>query len=258
MQISYTYKGKPRTLTSPDKWSEMTEAQFVATVRIFKQYPTKPEIIWALPLVLLSIPRNEFLQFNIAYRHQLLIQFQHFAEFKDLPHTWLIPKIRVKNRDWLAPNPKLSDLTFAEFMFLETMLERYQKKNDPFELDRFIAILYRRPIYFGKRPIFAAELVEFYAEKLKNIDSGLKEAILLNYIGWKSNLKNIFRDAFENDGSGGHQKSNWLEQAIRLAEHRQSEVEIIKKTNFYEIMSSLNLRIKDHKQSLKAINTQKP
>lgn len=249
MDISYTYKGEKITRSGPDNWSGMNTEQFVACVRILDSLESHPEKVWALPVVLLGMRLKEFFSMTIAQRHSLLASLQHLSEFKNLPTKWMIPSIEVRFMKWYGPNEKLSDLVFAEFMFAETMLDRYYSKKDEYELDRFIAILYRPRAFLsgGQRSKFDQKTVDGRAKLLKNVDRSLKRAILLNYQGWKIHLRTLFKHAFKEAEAGAKvQKSNWLEQAIRLAEHRQSEVDVIKTTNLYEVLSSFNLRIKDH------------
>lgn len=246
MEISYTYKGKRVVRTGPDTWEQMSAQQYIATIRAINIIEQEPEKTWALPVILLGIPLREYFGMSMAQRHVLIGYFHHLSEFNDLPKDWMLPSIQVGWHKWYGPNKRLTDLIFAEFMFAESMLERYYSKHDEWELDRFIAILYRPKSWFGKRHDFNNKLVDERAKQLIKLDKATKMAILLNYQGWKKHLKKLYKYAFQEAKQGEKaQKSNWLEQATRLAEHRQSELTAIKNTSFYEVMSNINLRIKD-------------
>lgn len=253
-KIQYSIGGKARYFEGPSEWKEMNSQQYLATIKILLSVESSSENVWAIPPILLNIPLKEYFQMNITQRTTLLVSFQHLREFKELPVKWLISKIKVGVRIWHGPNEKLSNLVFAEFMYAETMLERYYKKKDSWELDRFIAIFYRPNNFLGSRPKFDNKQVDERAKALKNLPFHVKTAILLNYQGWKYNLKRLFPYVFQEGSSEDTtQSSNWLEQAVRLAEHKQSEVDVIKNTNLYEILASFNLRLKDHEAYKKSL-----
>jgi hypothetical protein len=51
---------------------------------------------------------------------------------------------------------------------------------------------------------------------------------------------------------------SWLETALRLANNSQSEFNVVKQSNLYEVMANLNTKIKDNKAlKLEIENAQK-
>lgn len=281
--INYNYQGTPKTCLGVEKWSEMTIQQFLPAVRAIHQTAKhKPETRYMLPLICSNISKADYLKFNQLQAMQLVAAFDFLLEYQDLPSKWLVPKLEIKkgeNRTHYderkkahfnykqilpatilnGPTDKLKNLVFEEFMYAESMFDAYIKKEQETHLNQFVAILFRpkgrdKNLTGDVREVFNKHSVDRRADLIKSLPMADRQAVLLNYIGCKAILPTLYKDLFSTADPAEQQEKqsfSWLDVAYRMAEHRPSELETLKRQNLHEVLASLNLKVRDNK-ALKA------
>lgn len=256
--ITYTMAGPPpqnKTAWGVEKWSELTEKQFLPAVRAIMMSIENPAAKYMLPLICSNIPKEDYRKFSHVQVAQILAAFDHLLEYNDLPVKWMIPKLEVghivKNKflplqDLYGPGDKLKNLVFEEFMYAESMADKFKKDDNPHYLDQFVAILYRpkkrdKTLHGDVREAFNRHSVEERALKIERIDRAAKVAVHLNYLGCKALFPKLYPALFsEKDPNAGAARSSfsWLDMAYRFVNHVPTELETFKKLNLHEVLAS--------------------
>lgn len=269
--IRYTLAGNPpiqKTAWGVEKWSEMNEQQFLPAVRAILMSVENPAARYMLPLICSNISKEDYRRLSHVQSAQVMAAFDHLLEYKDLPTKWMIPKLKIAHiienkylpmQALYGPGDKLKNLVFEEFMYAESMIEKFKKDNNTHYLDQFVAILYRpkkrdKNLHGDVREAFNRHSVEERTRKIEKIDKASKEAIHLNYLGCKALLPKLYPALFsDSDPNAGAARSSftWLDMAYRFVNHQPTELETFKKLNLHEVLASLNLKVKDD-QALKA------
>lgn len=283
--IIYVIHKQPRTAWGAEKWSELNEKQFLPAVKTIFMAMKRPEAKYQIPLYCSNLPKDDYLQFNPIQSAQVLAAFDHLMLFNDLPDKWMLPKLEIPafiptgkeiqeedgkktifvkvmpTTTLYGPDDKLKNLVFEEFMYAESMLDAYRRFKKQTYLDQFIAILYR-PKGGNKdrtgdiREPFNKHSVDRRALAVASLDEATKFAVELNYLGCKARFPALYKSLFSEvnpDQNAGPARGSfsWLDVAHRIAEHRPSEIETLKRQNLHEVLASLNLKVKDN-EALKA------
>lgn len=284
-RISYVFKGQPRTVFGAEKWSDLNEKQFLPLVRALNQRVSDPAVGFMIPLLCSNIPKAEYQAFEQVQALQLTQTFEFVETFTDLPFKWLIPKLEIarfkKHESYqlllpkttlYGPAEKLKNLTFEEFMYAEAFLDAYNKSRKEENLNKFVAILFRKKARNATatgdaREPFNQHTVEARAQIIAHLDPGTKQAVILNYIGCKSYFTKLFKHLFEipdeTDPTPTPQANNsfnWLQVAVRLGNHSQTEIDRIKKSNLHEVLNNLDIKLMDNKamkQEMEALRNKK-
>ncbi len=115
----------------------------------------------------------------------------------------LIPTFRHRLRLYHGPKEKLFSLVFEEYLEADNHFLAYTNGNDPSDLDKLVATLYRT----GKNKVFNSEMVDAHSKKLHNLNSEIKLSVLLFYQGCRKFLAANFPHVFSS--SGGASKNNY-------------------------------------------------
>ena len=115
-------------------------------------------------------------------------------------------------RRYYGPADKLFNITLAEYIKAEVFYTNYLKNNDEEQLNKLIAVLYRkRKLFISKksetyrgdlRRKFNDHLVSLHAKKLNKLPAEVKTAIAIYYEGCRAFLHKQFPGVFKSSGTG--------------------------------------------------------
>lgn len=170
-EIKITYKSFFRNreiITSfPTTWSEMNCRQFTALHK--RQDDT------TLLAVMLNVPKRIVRKMNLHQVYELAKLFD-FIQKDTKTSSFNIESVCFPGLGTLyAPRPKLADMTFLQFIYVDSFYMQYAETANPDILRDFIAHLYTPGTGYDKKSADQA------VPKLKKADLQIFEAIALNY-----------------------------------------------------------------------------
>lgn len=228
------------TYSTPSSWNELTRKQLIRYCRIILRNITmvKAKMIMVSLFVgfwgwrrlngiykserkritrLLMTNKIELDDYNylVAQLDEQIYHLQNSVNFlfADIQLTrWLIPTIRC---GWFGPvlcGPanEMRNSSFHEFGKADSHFLKYMKSKDTRELNQFIACLYRKPTGPSESSIkwngdirepFNEHTVSKRSELIKRISLPVKQAIITNYIGVRSNIVKKHPHVFVSDDS---------------------------------------------------------
>ena len=264
--IQYKFNGQAHTAWGVERWSEVKKANFVPLVRTLYLGMKQPEARYQIPILCTTMPQAHYLALEEVQAALLLAEFDYLLDFVDLPSQWQVEKLEIRHilsGQYLplqvlhGPSDKLKNLTFEEFIFVESFFDAYAKSENQQKLDQFCAILFR-PRKGNKdktgdvREPFNPHSVDRRAAYIANIPFEIKQSILLNYIGCKAAFPKLYPTLFSSQQEEEPEEQpikrsfSWLETAFRMVEHRPADLEILKKQNLHEVLASLNVKVRDN------------
>jgi len=260
---AFDYKG-------PDKWAELTKAQFMLVMNAkatlsdsFKQAILLVQLLFAVKLQ--SIKKLTTVQ---AIQLAGIVNF--LFEGDQEMGAWHVPKILRRMKEPLyGPGNKLANITFAEFMFADICVENYLKTKDEKFLNQLIGVLFREG---NEKQKFETGDIRFEFNKAKidavvleaeKFSQAIKNAVLINYLGCKKALikplKNVFPDRKEQQDEKPGQSQSWLDVAIQLArkEHALGSLYEIEKSNAFLVLKVLDKVIAESVEMQEELNSLK-
>ena len=183
-QVEFQYKkwGIKRVIkrTIPTTYEEMTPSQFLATVRLTKEWITEREF---------------FLQF-FGLTDDLLAKLDTFMLYRLTETLGFLKQIKGActgfycqelNGKLLAPQEKLRGMTFQQFMTVDTFFSWFLVTEKEQYLDRFIASLYLK-----SDEAFTDLDLDERLPAVKQIHMDLKYSIVVNWVLIKSWLSSAY------------------------------------------------------------------
>ena len=167
--IKYHRFFQERTIetTFPSCWSEMTPRQFLALT-------SRPDDI-SLLSVMLDVPKKIVKHFSLLQIYDLAHLFD-FIQKDQKVSSFTLETLRIPGIGTLyAPLPKLQEMTFLQFVYVDTFYMNYATNPRPETLYKLASYLYSPKSGFSK--LFA----DINTEKIQKIDHETLEAISLNY-----------------------------------------------------------------------------
>ncbi len=154
----------------PDNWEELRPSQFIALIRVMNGQISEDDLL----VEMLDLPHNVVKKLD-AYQRFRLGQLLQFMQSK-APFSRFV----LKNIDGLkAPQDGLVDISFGEFIHMDTFYADYQESNTAEKLVSLVACLY---VEYAKgeteRPKFNGRIDVCSASAIPDI---IQEAIALNY-----------------------------------------------------------------------------
>lgn len=183
-QVEFQYKkwGIKRVIkrTIPTTYEEMTPSQFLATVRLTKEWITEREF---------------FLQF-FGLTDDLLAKLDTFLLYRLTETLGFLKQIKGActgfycqelNGKLLAPQEKLRGMTFQQFMTVDTFFSWFLVTEKEQYLDRFVASLYLK-----SDEAFTDLDLDERLPAVKQIHMDLKYSIVVNWVLIKSWLSSAY------------------------------------------------------------------
>ena len=111
------------------------------------------------------------------YHHYKLIELMDFINDLKPFNSFIIKTLNIQERSFFAPKPNLKNMTFGQFIFIDSFFENYQTSGDKSDMDSFLAALYLPP---GEK--FRESLLENNSPFMAKVDTLTREAIWINYM----------------------------------------------------------------------------
>ena len=241
----------------PAKWNELTSEQLLEIIRI--QFSSESGNYQKLLLLkeLLQVDMPTMLLMS-EVQHIQLYQLLNFLEDNNLT-TQLLPSVEPEEGLLLhGPSERFRNLTFAEFIYTETLYARLAKKVEDTTLDRFIAVLYRpeREDYNPKSPNYKGDIRQDFNEHLieqrmpliSKLPMQHKLAILAWYRGCKRELEQLYDKVFTESNVKKASKSDWGDVVLSLSGGRFGTLEQTATQRVHTIFKEMQRLAREHEE----------
>lgn len=239
-----------KTFAGPASWDEITPRQFRQLLNWRVRLDNDPAGRWALL----------HLWYGIRYRLTRLLTDEQRVDLLALldflderPERWLLPRLRVKTRTYVGPGDGLEYLTFGEFMYAQASRDRYQNDEQPADLAKLVASLYRpkarpwQPAGDADRQRFDRRQFDAQALRMARLPRPLQLGILMNYEGCLDRFPAQFPHLFAG-GDGGD--SSWLDVGLSLARQTSAlgTFAQLEQTDLFLVLTTLDAIMRENEQ----------
>ncbi|MEG2791495.1 MAG: hypothetical protein RSA98_07920 [Odoribacter sp.] len=169
IQLTYRHFFRTRTIetTFPSCWSEMTAGQFMALC-------SRPDDITLLSIMLNVSPR--IIRRLSGIQTYELAQLFSFIKRDTKVSSFTLKTIFCKGIGTLyAPKPKLAEMTFIQFIYVDSFYMQYANSGKVEILRDFVSYLYSPFSGYSK------SIADRNTDRLRKIDVSILESIALNY-----------------------------------------------------------------------------
>lgn len=214
--------------------------------------------------ILYQVPERYIKKLTHAQALQLasIMNFAFDPEVKI--ERWIIKKVFPGRHVLYGPSDTLDNISFGELMYADMNFKRYQETKKEDNLNKLIAVLYRRKSTDEEfkasgdlRTSFNKVHLEAEAEYCATIKPEIKQGVLINYIGCRSIMASLFSNVFpfinrerETEHSDMQKQVSWLDVAIQLArkEHALGTIAEVEKHNAYLVLKVLDRVIQENEE----------
>ena len=155
----------------PQEYSNLSAAQFIAVIKLMNGALGENDFISQMT----GIPARIVKKLAPFFRFKIMELFSGFNAVK--PHNdFIIKSITAAGKTFFPPKAKLKEMTFGQFIFVETLYDAWAENKTPDDMWRFIASLY---ILSGT--VFSEKMIDenyYYFSKTK---PEITEAIAVNW-----------------------------------------------------------------------------
>jgi hypothetical protein len=185
----------------PECYNELTGDQLIKLAPLLKS--AEPDVL-LLSLKVLQVLMNKstaafyFLSLDLRER---AIKFVEWVFEKNTLTTQLLPTLFKYH----GPKSNFDNLTLEEYHCAELFYSDYLSTKDTAALDKLVAVLYREPKSNydelrdpdgDVRVVFNEHELEYWAQKISNWPTDIKEAALLWYDGCRQHLITLYSAVF--------------------------------------------------------------
>lgn len=174
-----------RKFSGPANWDELDARGLINVVNFTNPGRHAANAPYYLVMVLFNIPMDLFIKLLEVQKVQLL-PLVEWAYGSSKLTKWLIPKISAKTFTWYGPKNKLANLTGEEFIYTESVYQRYLSTRDRKYLVSLLVILYRPKRWFGSRFAFNPNKLAAAEKTAGKLPAYLLNAVALNYAGCRN------------------------------------------------------------------------
>lgn len=213
---------KKRRWWLPECWDECSPRQFTSAIAVLTggDNPVKSQL--GLLRALLDMPWWKFRLIGAEALMQMLPLTEWVGEDTSITRQ-LVPIINAGEK-LFGPKEGFTNITAGEFHFADMFYNAWKQDEDPLDLYRFVAVLYRpsKPGYDASRDpdgdirvAFNDNLVEFYARRLArhssgDIPSALAVAVVFCYESWRMRLEQEHKRIFNRKAKATAARYGWL------------------------------------------------
>lgn len=181
--------------THAENWEELTPSQFIALVRAINGEIKEDDLL----VEMLNLSHEIIKRLDMVQRYHLG-ELLEFIKSRSPFNHFIIP---FDEGLW-APADSLSDLTFGEFIFIDTFYTDYQQSNSDEDLLKLVACLYVEHDKNGDRVKFNGRV---NVHKANNIHPLKRKAIAMNYDLIRNWLERCYPDVFPTSSFEGSDKT---------------------------------------------------
>lgn len=254
---------KTFSIPVPGRWDELAPAQAANIAALVfggrSRNETLAEIIYELADL-----RNRFwmrMLFFFFISEEELDEMRPLADFCHAqPENFvkqLFPVIGTGKSKLKGPKNGCSDLEFAEFIKAETALAKITAGGGMPEMDRLVAILYRKQKDDYRRENYDDADFERRLAVAAGQSPGLKICIYMWYAACREKIAASFPDIFikKTEGATG-EKGNWADVLMELA-GGAANVEKVAWANATTVLYDFKMRLAKQKRQQKEIDKQR-
>lgn len=252
-QIEFRYKrfGFPRCkkIAVPDKMSEMSPIQYLATIRLSKKWITEEEFFRQF----FGLSSSLLAQLPLYYLYRLSALLGFLKDKNGRVDSFYLSELPAK---LMAPLPKLKGMTLQQFMTVDTFASWYMAFEKNEYLDSFIATLYmKKEESFSKNGGKPLNL-EKRIPTIKRLPFDLKYSILMNWVLVKEWLSSaypaLFPESKPSTNSRGdkirHKPVDWLALFDAFVGDNIADMDAYKELPALDAFRIMNRRIADSKK----------
>ncbi len=151
----------------PEKWPELTPAQLLAIAKASQSSIHDHELVSEM----FGISRWLLKRLSDYDVYSLYNQLEFIGKFEPVDR-FIIPKIL----NCYPPKPRLQDLAFGQFIFIDSYFNDYAQSQNPDVLAKFMAAAYTPP----NKP-FDQKTIAKRAAAMAKTNPHLKQAVAINY-----------------------------------------------------------------------------
>lgn len=175
----------------PQKWEELTPAQFLLVARLYLQELDEPSFLKEF----YTLPSGAGPDSYYSYRLGELIEF--IRDCRVRMDRFILPAVAGLK----APGDRLKGMCFEHFMHVDTAFNRYVRDGKDASLDAFVSMLYLKDNEYivlpsgGKNGLFSRQkplILQKRLSEVAKIDRHVKYALFLNYVFVKRWLSKAF------------------------------------------------------------------
>lgn len=175
----------------PQKWEELTPAQFLLVSRLYLQETDEPSFLKEF----YSLPSRTGSDTYYSYKLSELVEF--ISDCRVRMDRFILPAVSGLK----APGDRLKGMCFEHFMHVDTAFNRYARDGKDSSLDAFVSMLYLKDNEYivlpsgGKNGLFSRQkplLLQKRLTEIAKLDKHVKYAIFLNYVFIKRWLSKAF------------------------------------------------------------------
>jgi len=156
----------------PSEFEELKPEQLVAISKVINETISDIDFLQ----IMTGIKKNRIKKLDQYQQYKLIQLFMPLTEIKPY-HDFIIPFICSGSIQYFAPGAKLFDITFGQFIFVESYFANYQTDKSKPDLHKFVASL-----YLQESTPFEEKAIKTDMVPIGKIDENVLEAISLNYI----------------------------------------------------------------------------
>jgi hypothetical protein len=202
--------------TYPSTFGELKPEQLIAIARLLNQTISDTEFLKFMT----GFKKSTINKLDEYQRYQLMILFEPFTLVTPY-NEFIIPRIATWTTEFFSPKPKLAQMTFAQFIFVESYFVSYQTDKKPLDLYKFVASLYLpQSRAFSEDDISASEL---YFAKVKQ---EILEAVVINYVLIKEWLANAYPMVFQKEDEEFDENYELEKKSLKKPNHNSGWLKI--------------------------------
>lgn len=189
-----------------------------------------------------------------------LLQLEAALQLGQRVNFWVVKQLSRANKIFLAPPDGLADMSFGEFVFVDSLYLQYNKKESAKLLDKIVTILYRSPrtgfdllLNADQRCKFDTGTIDANAATNSFLFTDeAKQLILLNYSLVRADMCKKYPYIFPVDEKkevrsifDQQSPTTWLDIRDNLTPNVQSFPET-DSANLHDVLRKLNKTIKEN------------
>ncbi len=156
----------------PSSFEEIKPAQLIAITGLINERISETSFL----KIMTGIPKFRIKQLDSYTNYKLLNLFEPFTEVKPF-HSFIIPKIKTSKSTLFSPKSKLAQMTFGQFIFIDSYFTSYQVEKNDTDLQKFIASL-----YLPENSGFDESKLNYLQLDPKKVKREILDAVVINYV----------------------------------------------------------------------------
>ena len=227
----------------PDKWEELTPSQLVALARLMQLEITEEDLL----MEMLGLSRNVIRKLD-AFQRYKLSELLDFLKDRTPYDRFIQPEVMGLK----APADGLQDVSFGEFIHIDTFYMNYQERNHPDDCLNLVSCLYVFPDKAGKRPEFTGDITTHRAALMSEAQ---REAICINYGLIRTWLAKAYPEVFPEPKPGEKKQkqsgNGWVDVYDSLVGDDLVNSDKYANLSCTEVLRYMNKKIKESRKQKK-------